>query len=159
MLNTLASIFRPKEERSCPQLPCIIGWRTRMEGENDKWARAPPLPWSANSTGRPSQQSLRRPSPPPWPHRAEDVKGRTQQRWHGHCCLPGNHYCVGLTPTGVQRPETRSLARLISRPDRGRQPTDGCGPPSRCAQLKGGEGLGDEDDWVHWNPKPSPTSL
>jgi hypothetical protein len=49
---------------------------------------------------------------------------------------------VGLTPTGVQR----SLARLISRPDRGRQPTDGCGPPSRYAQLKGGEGLGDEDD-------------
>jgi hypothetical protein len=40
---------------------------------------------------------------------------------------------VGLTPTGVQRPETRSLACLIPRPDRGRQPTDGCGPPSRCA--------------------------
>jgi hypothetical protein len=52
---------------------------------------------------------------------------------------------VGLTPTGVQRPETRSLARLISRSDRGRQPTYGCGPPSRCAQIKGGEGLGDED--------------
>jgi hypothetical protein len=55
---------------------------------------------------------------------------------------------VGLTPTGVQRPETRSLAHLISRPDRGRQPTDGCGPPSRCAQIKGGEGLGDEDTRV-----------
>jgi hypothetical protein len=40
---------------------------------------------------------------------------------------------VALTPTGVQRPETESLARLISRPDRGRQPTDGCGSPSRCA--------------------------
>jgi hypothetical protein len=41
---------------------------------------------------------------------------------------------VGLTPTGVQRLETRSLvARLIPRPDRGRQPTHGCGHPSRCA--------------------------
>jgi hypothetical protein len=55
---------------------------------------------------------------------------------------------VGLTPTGVQRPETRSLARLISRPDQGRQPTDGCGPPSGCAQIKEGEGLGDEDTRV-----------
>jgi hypothetical protein len=55
---------------------------------------------------------------------------------------------VGLTPTGVQRSETRSLARLIPRPDRGHQPTYGCGPPSRCAHLKGGEGLGDVDDEV-----------
>jgi hypothetical protein len=45
----------------------------------------------------------------------------------------GTEILVGLTPTGVQRPETRSLARLISRPDRGCQPTGGCGPPSRCA--------------------------
>jgi hypothetical protein len=46
----------------------------------------------------------------------------------------GGDRCVGLTPTGVQRPENRSLvARLIPRPDRGRQPTHGCGPPSRCA--------------------------
>jgi hypothetical protein len=31
---------------------------------------------------------------------------------------------------------------LISRPDQGRQPTDGGGPLSRCAYTKGGEGLG-----------------
>jgi hypothetical protein len=49
---------------------------------------------------------------------------------------------VGLTPTGVQRHEAKSRARLISRPDRGRQPTDGCEPLSRCAYTKGGEGLG-----------------
>jgi hypothetical protein len=49
---------------------------------------------------------------------------------------------VGLTPTGVQRHETKSQPRLISRPDRGRQPTDGCGPLLRCAYIKGGEGLG-----------------
>jgi hypothetical protein len=43
-------------------------------------------------------------------------------------------FSVGLTLTDVQRLETRSLAaRLIPRPDRGRQPTHGCGPPSRCA--------------------------
>jgi hypothetical protein len=51
---------------------------------------------------------------------------------------------VGLTLTGVQRSEIRSLVRLISRPDRGCQPTDGCGFPSRYAQIKRGEGLGDE---------------
>jgi hypothetical protein len=49
---------------------------------------------------------------------------------------------VGLTPTGVQRHETKSQARLISRPDRGRQSIDGCGPLSRCGYIKGGEGLG-----------------
>jgi hypothetical protein len=49
---------------------------------------------------------------------------------------------VGLTPTGVQRHETKSQARLFSRPDRGRQPTDDCGPLSCCAYTKGGEGLG-----------------
>jgi hypothetical protein len=49
---------------------------------------------------------------------------------------------VGLTPTGVQRNETESQARLISCPDRGRQPTDGCGPLSHCAYTKGGKGLG-----------------
>jgi hypothetical protein len=48
------------------------------------------------------------------------------------CCRPWRGI-VGLTPTGVQRPETRSLARLIPRPDRGPQSTLGCGPPSRCA--------------------------
>jgi hypothetical protein len=64
------------------------------------------------------------------------------------CVVHAKHVIVpvGLSPTGIQRPETRFLARLISRPDRGRQPTDGCGPPSRYAQLKGAEGLGDEDD-------------
>jgi hypothetical protein len=56
--------------------------------------------------------------------------------------------CVGLTPTDVQRPETRSLVRLIPRPNRGRQPTDGCGPPVALRTLKGGEGLGDPDDEV-----------
>jgi hypothetical protein len=56
---------------------------------------------------------------------------RRWQRWYeDHVAVR----CVGLTSTGVQRPETRSLAaRLIPRPDRGRQPTLGCGPPSRCA--------------------------
>jgi hypothetical protein len=49
---------------------------------------------------------------------------------------------VGLTPTGVQRHETKSQTHLISCPDRGRQPTDGGGPLSRCAYTKGGEGLG-----------------
>jgi hypothetical protein len=59
------------------------------------------------------------------------------------CCLSFfAHEGVGLTPTGVQRHEIESQARLISRPDRGRQPTDGCGPLSRYAYTKGGEGLG-----------------
>jgi hypothetical protein len=43
---------------------------------------------------------------------------------------------------GVQRDEIESQARLISRPNRGRQPTDGCGFLSHCAYTKGGEGLG-----------------
>jgi hypothetical protein len=49
-------------------------------------------------------------------------------------------------------------ARLISRPDRGCQPTDGCGPLSHCAYTKGGEGLRDRDDGVRCDPFPSPTS-
>jgi hypothetical protein len=49
---------------------------------------------------------------------------------------------VGLTPTGVQRHETKSQVHLISRPDRGRQPTNAGGPLSRCAYTKGGDGLG-----------------
>jgi hypothetical protein len=62
------------------------------------------------------------------------VNTRTAQcRSSHHLCLCPEEV-VGLTPTGVQRLETRSLAaRLISRPDRGRQPTHGCEPPSRCA--------------------------
>jgi hypothetical protein len=52
------------------------------------------------------------------------------------------HDCVGLISTGVQRHEIKSQDRLISRPDRGRQPTDGCEPLSRCAYTKGREGLG-----------------
>jgi hypothetical protein len=50
--------------------------------------------------------------------------------------------CVGLTPTGVQQNETESQARLISRPDWGRQPTDGCRSLSHYAYTKGGKGLG-----------------
>jgi hypothetical protein len=61
------------------------------------------------------------------PVQANDV------RW-----VPG----VGLILTDVQRHETKSQPCLISRPDRGRQPTDVCGPMSRCAYTKGGEGLG-----------------
>jgi hypothetical protein len=49
---------------------------------------------------------------------------------------------VGLTPTGVQRHETESQARLILHPDRERQPTDGCGALSHCSYKKGGKGLG-----------------
>jgi hypothetical protein len=49
---------------------------------------------------------------------------------------------VGLISTGVQRHEIKSQTRLISRPDRGRQLTDGCGPLSRCTYTKGREGLG-----------------
>jgi hypothetical protein len=38
------------------------------------------------------------------------------------------------------RPSLRS--RSISRPDRGCQPTDGCGALSHCTNTKGGKGLG-----------------
>jgi hypothetical protein len=48
----------------------------------------------------------------------------------------------GLTLMRIQQHEIKSQARLISRPDRGHQPTDGCGPLSCCAYTKGGEGLG-----------------
>jgi hypothetical protein len=61
------------------------------------------------------------------------------------CChkprLKKQHTFVGLTPTDIQRNETESQARLISRPDRGRQPTDGCIPLLHCAYTKGGKGL------------------
>jgi hypothetical protein len=61
-----------------------------------------------------------------------EKQGSHTEEWNGG--QPEEVIHVGLTPTGVQRPETRSLAaRLIPRPDRGRQPTHGCGPPSRCA--------------------------
>jgi hypothetical protein len=59
--------------------------------------------------------------------------------WQGP---PHTEHLVGLTPTGVQRYETKSQIRLISRSDRGRQLTNGCGSLSRCAYTKGGEGLG-----------------
>jgi hypothetical protein len=49
---------------------------------------------------------------------------------------------VGLILTDVQRYEIESQTCLISRPDRGRQPTDDCGPLSHCAYTKDGEGLG-----------------
>jgi hypothetical protein len=49
-----------------------------------------------------------------------------------------------IDPNGRPTARDQVSARLISRPDRGRQPTDGCGPPSRCAYTKGGEGLGIE---------------
>jgi hypothetical protein len=63
---------------------------------------------------------------------------------------------VGLTPTGVQRPETRSLAaRLIPRPDGGRQPTHGCGP-RRAAHIKGRRGAGGSGDRVQRIQYPLP---
>jgi hypothetical protein len=65
---------------------------------------------------------------------------------------------VGLTPTGVQRHETKSQTRLISRPDRGRQPTDVGGPLSRCAYTKRWRGAGGTDDEVRCDLFPSPTS-
>jgi hypothetical protein len=49
---------------------------------------------------------------------------------------------VGLTPTDVQRNETESQARLISRSHRERQPTDVCETLSHCAYTKCGKGLG-----------------
>jgi hypothetical protein len=49
--------------------------------------------------------------------------------------------------------------RSISCPDRGRQPTDGCGPLSHCAYAKGVRGLGGTDDEVHCDLTLSPTSL
>jgi hypothetical protein len=72
----------------------------------------------------------------------------------------GNHTVVyvGLTPTSVQRHETKSQARLISRPDRGRQPTDGGGPLSRCAYTKMWRGVGGTYDVVRCDLFPSPTS-
>jgi hypothetical protein len=60
-------------------------------------------------------------------------------------------YCW-IDPNGRPTAWDQVSARLISRPDRGRQPTDGCGPPSRCAYTKGGEGLRDGDDRVRWDP-------
>jgi hypothetical protein len=64
--------------------------------------------------------------------------------------MSGRWTPVGVNPIALAHRDiiaspSESLARLISRPDRGRQLTDGCGSLSRCAQIKGGEGLGDED--------------
>jgi hypothetical protein len=72
----------------------------------------------------------------------------------------GNHTvdCVGLTPTGVQRHETKSQTRLISRPDRERQPTDGGGPLSRYAYTKMWRGVGGTYDVVRCDLFSSPTS-
>jgi hypothetical protein len=67
----------------------------------------------------------------------EEVPGAHLQRRKGWGTMSESEeklspFCW-IDPNG--RPTARDLVsvHLISRPDRGRQPTDSCGPPSRCA--------------------------